>query len=82
MLAAQIYSIPKSNGNAVAKNSDLSNPKKVNFQTNSNNGKSKSSINLKSEHQRSENQNTIFPESDHQKKQVAPHKKDVAKKQA
>ena len=82
MLAAQNPSIPKSNSNAVSKNSALPNPKKVNSQTNSNNGKSKSSTNLKGEHQRSENQNTSFPESDHQKKQVAPHNKDVAKKQA
>jgi hypothetical protein len=82
MQAAQNSLIPKSNGNAVTKNPASTDLNKVNPHTNSNNGKSKSTTNLKSEHQRSGNKNTNFPESDHQKKQVAPHNKDVAEKQA
>ena len=82
MRATQSYSIPKSNGNAVSKNSALPDPKKLNSQTNSNNGKSKSTTNLKGEHQRSRNQKKSFPESDHQKNQEKPHKKNVENKQA
>ncbi len=75
MRATQNYSIPKSNGNTVAKNPASTDLNKVNSHTNSNNGKSKSSTNLKGEHQRSENQNTSFPESDHKKKGSATQKK-------
>ena len=61
MQAAQNFLIPKSNGNAVTKNPASTDLNKVNPHTNSNNGKSKSTTNLKSEHQRSGNQNTSFP---------------------
>jgi hypothetical protein len=67
MQATQNYSNQKSNGYAVSKNTALPDFKKVNSQTNSNNGKLKPTANLKEEHQRSRNQKMIFPESDHQK---------------
>ena len=82
MNATQRFSNNNRNGIAASKNSALPNPKNVNSQTNSNNEKSKFTTNLKDEYQRSGSQNMSFPESDHQKNQVAPHKKDVATKQA
>jgi hypothetical protein len=82
MQATQNFSTTNRNGNAVPKNSALPDPKKLNSPTNSKYDKSKPTKSLKGEHQRSRSQNMSFPESDHQKNQVAPHKKDVAKKQA
>jgi len=82
MQATQNFSTKNRSDNAVSKNTALPDSKKLNSQTDSKYGKSKSTTNLKGEHQRSENQNISFPESDHQKKQEEPHKKDVAKKQA
>ena len=82
MQATQNFSTKNRRDNAVYKNTALPDSKKVNSQTDSKYGKSKSTTNLKGEHQRSENQNISFPESDHQKNQEEPHKKDVAKKQA
>ena len=82
MQATQNFSTKNRSDNAVSKNTALPDSKKLNSQTDSKYGKSKSTTNLKGEHQRSENQNISFPESDHQKNQVASHKKDVAKKQA
>ena len=82
MQATQNFSTKNHSDNAISKNSALPDPKKVNSQADSKYGKSKSTKSLKGEHQRSGNQNISFPESDHQKNQVAPHKKDVAKKQA
>lgn len=81
MQATQNFSTKNRNGHAVSKNSALPDPKKVNSQTDSKYGKSKSTKSLKGEHQRSGNQDISFPESDHQKNQVEPHNKDVAKKQ-
>jgi len=82
MQAAQNSLIPKSSGNAVTKNPASTDLNKVNPHTNSNKEKSKYTTNLNGEHQRSGSQNISFPESDHQKNQVEPHNKDVAKKQA
>ena len=82
MQATQNSSTTNRNGNAVPKNSALPDPKKVNSPTNSKYGKSKSTTNLTSEHQRSENKNLNFPEVDHQENQVELQKKDVAKKKA
>ena len=82
MQATQNFSTTNRNGNAAPRNLALPDPKKVNSPTNSKYGKLKSTKSLKGEHQRSGSQNMSFPESDHQKNQVAPHKKNVAKKQA
>ena len=75
MQATQNFSTTNRNGNAVPKNSALPDPKKLNSPTNSKYDKSKPTKSLKGEHQRSRSQNMSFPESDHQKNQVAPHKK-------
>lgn len=82
MQATQNFSTTNRNGYAVPKNLALPDPKKVNSPTNLKYGKSKPTKSLKVEHQRSGIQNMSFPESDHQKNQVAPHKKNVAKRQA
>ncbi len=79
MQATQNFSTKNRNGHAVSKNSALPDPEKVNSPTNSKYDKLKLAKSLKGEHQRSGSQNMSFPESDHQKNQVAPHKKNVAK---
>ena len=78
MQATQRYSTLKSNGNAVTKNSALPDPQKLNSQINSNNGKLKSTANLKEEHQRSESQEGSYFESGHEKRQTKAHQKNLA----
>ncbi len=62
MNATSHHSTQKNSGSAVAKNSALPDSKKVNSQTNSSNGKLKSTANLKEELQISKNQEGSYPE--------------------